>query len=113
MSRCAISISEPVIMGGANIHLDDVALRNTKTFLHILESSGLQQHMCEPTHHLGHILDVIISRDTRSILTDVEVVMFQRLQPPVVELSVLQGSETWSHPISFHRSRKANNNNNM
>ena len=36
--------------------------------------------------------------------------MFQRLQPPVVELSVLQGSENWSHPISFHRSRKANNN---
>ena len=37
--------------------------------------------------------------------------MFQRLQPPVVELAVLQGSENWSHPISFHRSRKANNNN--
>ena len=39
--------------------------------------------------------------------------MFQRLQPPVVELAVLQGSENWSHPISFHRSRKANNNSNM
>ena len=26
--------------------------------------------------------------------------MFQRLQPPVVELAVLQGSENWSHPIS-------------
>ena len=39
--------------------------------------------------------------------------MFQQLQPPVVELSVLQGSENWSHPISFHRSRKANNNNLM
>ena len=38
--------------------------------------------------------------------------MFQRLQPPVVELAVLQGSENWSHPISFHRSRKAHKNNN-
>ena len=38
--------------------------------------------------------------------------LFQRLLPPVVELSVLQGYENWSHPTSFHRSRKANNNNN-
>ena len=50
-----------------------MTLRNTKTFLHILESSGLQQHIHEPTHHLGHTLDVIISRDTSSIPTDVEV----------------------------------------
>ena len=74
MSHCAISISELVIMGDANLHLDDMTLRNTKIFLHILESSGLQQHIHEPTHHLGHTLDVIISRDTRIILTDVEVV---------------------------------------
>ena len=57
-----------------NVKLDDMTLRNTKIFLHILESSGLQQHIHEPTHHLGHMLDVIISRDTSSILTDVEVV---------------------------------------
>ena len=61
-------------MGDANLHLDDMTLCNTKTFLHILESSGLQQHTHEPTHHLGHTFDVIISRDTSSILTDVEVV---------------------------------------
>ena len=73
MSHCAISISELVIMGDANLHLDDMTLRNTKTFLHILESSGLQQHIHEPTHHIGHTLDVIISRDTIGILTDVEV----------------------------------------
>ena len=73
-SHCAISISELVIMGDANLPLDDMTLRNTKTFLHILESSGLQQHIHEPTHHLGHTLDVIMSRDTSSILTDVEVV---------------------------------------
>ena len=74
MSHCAISISELVIMGDANLHLDDMTLRNTKIFPHILESSGLQQHIHEPTHHLGHTLDVIISRDTSSILIDVEVV---------------------------------------
>ena len=74
MSHCAISISELVIMGDANLHLDDMTLRNTKTFLHILESSGHQQHINELTHHLGHTLDVIMSRVTSSILTDVEVV---------------------------------------
>ena len=61
-------------MGDANLHLDDMTLRNTKTFLHMLESSGLQQHIYEPTYHIGHTLDVIISRDTSIILTDVEMV---------------------------------------
>ena len=74
MSHCDIYISELVIVGDANLHLDDMTPHNTKTFLHILESSGLQQHIHEPTQHLGHTLDVIISRDTSSILTDVEVV---------------------------------------
>ena len=60
-------------MEDANLHLDYMTLCNTKNFLHILESSGLQQHIHEPTHHLGHTLDVISSRDTGSILTDVEV----------------------------------------
>ena len=36
--------------------------------------------------------------------------MFQRLQSSVVELAVLQIAENLSHPLSFHRSRKANNN---
>ena len=74
MSHCVISIAEFVIMGDAILHLDNMTLRYTKTFLHILESSGHQQHIHEPIHHLGHTLDVIISRYTRSILTDVEVV---------------------------------------
>ena len=39
-----------------------------------LRSSGFQQHIHEPTHHLGHTLDVTISRDTSNILTDLGVV---------------------------------------
>ena len=74
MSHCAISISELVNMEDANLHLDDMILRYTKTFLHILEGSKLQQHIHELVHHLGETLDVIINRDTRSILTVVEVV---------------------------------------
>ena len=31
------------------------------------------QHVCEPTHVHGHTLDVVIARDTSSILSDVEV----------------------------------------
>ena len=61
-------------MGDANLHFDDMTLHNTKTFLHILKSSGHQQIIHEPTHHLEHTFDVIISRDTNGILADVEVV---------------------------------------
>ena len=38
-----------------------------------LESHCLQQHIQILTHHHGHTLDVLISRDTSTLLTDIEV----------------------------------------
>ena len=38
-----------------------------------IKACGLQQHVHEPTHVLGHTLDVVISRDTSHIVSDITV----------------------------------------
>ena len=39
----------------------------------LLESMGLQQHVNEPTHKSGHTLDLIITRQCDSLLTNISV----------------------------------------
>ena len=41
--------------------------------MHIVESTGLKQHVQGPTHYKGHTLDVHLSRDRSGILCDVQV----------------------------------------
>ena len=38
-----------------------------------LEATGLQQHIQEPTHYMGHTLDVFISRDNSTLLSNISV----------------------------------------
>ena len=41
--------------------------------MHILESTGLKQHVQGPTHYKGHTLDILLSRDKSDILCNVQV----------------------------------------
>ena len=59
------------MVGDVNINLDNQTLHHTVEFIQSLESHGLQQHIQVPTHHHGHTLDVLISRDTSTLLTDI------------------------------------------
>ena len=73
MSQLTICKSEPIVVGDVNIHLDNQTLHHTVEFIQSLESHGLQQHIQVLIHHHGHTLDVVISRDTSTLLTDIEV----------------------------------------
>ena len=73
MSHCTISRFELVIMGDVNLHLENSTLQNTHKFNNILDGSRLLQHIYEPSHYSRHTLDVVISRETNTILTDVKV----------------------------------------
>ena len=56
-------------MGDFNIHIDDaVEQPDTQTFLDLLDSLGLKQHVTQPTHVSGHILDLIITRNSENII---------------------------------------------
>ena len=66
---------ELIITGDMNFHLDVSHDSDTRKFLSMLEGHGFQQHVKEPTHIHGHILDVFITRQISSILEDCPTVL--------------------------------------
>jgi hypothetical protein len=50
-----------IITGDFNFHVDDQNNSQAATFLDIIHSFNLKQHVCEPTHKDGHTLDLIIT----------------------------------------------------
>ena len=61
--------SEPLlIVGDFNIHVDIPRDPNAIRFLDLLSSMGLDQHVDKPTHTSGHTLDLIITRNSDTLL---------------------------------------------
>ena len=52
-----------VIIGDFNIHLDDSTNRECIEFTELLQSFGLVQHVQQPTHKAGHLLDLVITKE--------------------------------------------------
>ena len=63
-----IAREELLITGDLNFHLDKSTDPSSQKFMTILHEQGLTQHVNEPTHAHGHILDVVVTRDNSSIL---------------------------------------------
>ena len=62
--------TEPlVITGDMNIHVDDPDNSDTVKFLDLIESMSLNQHVTTPTHRSGHKLDLIITRESDSLVS--------------------------------------------
>jgi len=64
---------ETILVGDLNFHLDIPDNPDARHFLQGLESRGLKQHVVGPTHKQGHTLDVLITKDTSNLVSDVEV----------------------------------------
>ncbi|XP_052761992.1 uncharacterized protein LOC128204630 [Mya arenaria] len=62
-----------IVVGDVNFHLDNRSNPNTSKFNSVLEACGMRQHVTEPTHVAGHILDVLITRDTGTTVSNVEI----------------------------------------
>ena len=58
------------MVGDLNFHMDNTS---SSRFLSSLTAHGLKQHVTTPTHVKGHILDVLLTRDTSDIIRDVAV----------------------------------------
>lgn len=58
--------SDLLVTGDFNIHVDDLSAPGTQSFLNLLESFDLNQHVNFPTHESGHSLDLLISRSSSS-----------------------------------------------
>ena len=64
--------SELIISGDFNFHVDSPNEANSKSFLRLLESFSLKQHVNFPTHIRGHTLDLLITRFDSEIIQSVE-----------------------------------------
>ncbi len=73
MSELTVDSAELIILGDVNIHMDDTSNYNTCKFTESLQTTGLKQHINEPTHYKGHTIDVLISRDDSQLLDDITV----------------------------------------
>ena len=58
------------ITGDFNLHPDVPNNPDAMRFNNLLDVHGLKQHVNEPTHMLGHTLDLIIARDLSRLLCD-------------------------------------------
>ena len=56
-----------VILGDFNIHIRDLEDQDAVTYSDTMEAMGLQQHILQPTHRLGHTLDLIYTESTDNI----------------------------------------------
>ena len=74
ISKYIITKSEIIITGDINIHLDVSADSHTRRFTEILESCDLHQYINVTTHYKRHTLDILVSKDTRELICDVDVV---------------------------------------
>ena len=73
LSNFTTTTSEIVIVGDLNIHLDNTTHHHTIAMERTVESFDLQQHVHEPTHYCGHTLDVLMSQDNSTIVSNSEV----------------------------------------
>ncbi len=74
LSHHTLAKTEFVLLGDINFHLEISKLTNTRNFKQTLEGHDLQQHIETPTHYCGHILDILISRNDSSLISDVLVI---------------------------------------
>ncbi len=58
-----------LILGDFNLHVDNSQNAPAMRFLNLLESCNLTQHVTKSTHNSGHILDLVITRSTDSLIT--------------------------------------------
>ena len=67
-SKCPL-----LIVGDFNIHLDNTSDVDACNFLSHMSSCGLTQHVRDSTHEKGHILDLVITRDTDKLVHDLSI----------------------------------------
>jgi hypothetical protein len=68
LAELSSSTSELLFCGDFNIHVDDSQSNSALSFLNLLESFGLQQHVNFLTHSSNHTLDLLISRPNSNLV---------------------------------------------
>ena len=86
------SMSEPVVIVGDNIHLNDFTLLTSVNFNNINSGCDLKQQVAGYTHEAGHTLDVVITINTFDIKITKD--------SPVLSDHLLTSAELFIHDVS-------------
>ena len=62
-----------IITADFNYHVDNINDADAASFLSLLKDLGLHQHVKTPTHEKGHILDLILTRESESLVRNIEI----------------------------------------
>ena len=73
LERLSVSSGKLMLTGDFNFHVDNPDDPQAKTFLEMLDSNNLIQHVKSPTHLNDHILDLIITRSEEDLVSETEV----------------------------------------
>jgi hypothetical protein len=66
------SSSELIFTGDFNFHVDDPLAPHVSSFLDLLSTFNLTQHITFPTHNSTHTLDLLITRSTSSLISSID-----------------------------------------
>ena len=96
-----------LICGDINYHMDIKTNRNTMKLHDLMKNAGIEQHVNEPTHEAGHILDIVLGRDTEDMITEVSVSEIQISDHHLItfELDVSRPPPQLQH-VSYRSYRK-------
>ena len=64
-----------LICGDFNIHVV-TTFKDSEKFVNCLETCNINQHVHKPTHLHGHILDLLLTPDDSSVVSNVQVSEF-------------------------------------
>ena len=62
-----------VLVGDFNLHLEDENDVNVKSFTNLISQYGFTQHVKTVTHKAGHVLDLVLTRDSDDLVKSVSV----------------------------------------
>ena len=70
LEQLAVFSGDILILGDFNFHLDVATDMNAIKFSSLFNLFGFTQHVREPTHRFGHILDLVLSRSSDRIVSN-------------------------------------------
>ena len=73
LSDVIMTRDELLIAGNFNLHFEEPSAPGVSYLKDILAENNLEQRVTQPTHRGGHMLDLLITRTTSSIIRTTEV----------------------------------------
>lgn len=105
----SVEPSELIVTGDFNIHMDNLADSYARSLMDVLSSVNLQQHVTEPTHQEGHILDLLITSSNSNVISSVYIEHDSPSDHSIILFTLKEAKpKPLKTKITFRRKKKVN-----